>query len=1276
MSDSALAERRSQAILLSSCTTHTKTKRGGNSGIPTKSNITLDQLLSTDDMDNCSPRLKLIRRKFVLATISSSNLSRATFFLISKIVILHQLSSICFSSTLASSFSSRSSTFLSMERVCSEGEEIEEEKNGIQVTLHSLEGEYAQYNGSSGVIRAWPSNPHTSYIEVSLTSGPSFAVTVQNLNAVAVNCEADVAQSAEHVSVPSVADDTSQDIHRGEHEDYRSQIDAEFSGFTPLYRCDCLYDNDTQQRGVVVAHSSTTRSTYAALFASANVGEELLILEKREIKRRNLQMQAHVRTSVSMVTDSENSEGLATPTRTAPVSFKLQVYDRSGTAGDSLLLPESLRCLLFVLRESDSSSSSSSRSLKVLNKREITIDSGSSVFDNISFDAVGPHLLVALVHDTSAPAIDGCTCRVLVVAEENQKEKEHESSSNHSVDTATSEVGGLTQEDFYAIEEELENGFEEIGTNEISAATKSQDLRGMSPLPEGAGPAQRSTLGFEPPSSSSTKRKLGVLLNVVDEAVQALSRLSERQPTSQVGHEDAVLTQNILPRAIHVALQLRGITDLQNSKLLSEICSDVQSDVQIGSESLLLDLSKRLALAGQMAACKIAVKRHKIMTDSDPNAKTVLRQENSRDPRTSWAVSSACRKVASTLLNEWTAVAETCLTSQELPNVDTNCDVCACCNEESIDLSGTSLDGSDEDDRNVSGPLFACNTCVACFHNGCAEKCAESLEWSQTITGSSSNRYINPEDTAEDEKWSCPLCHASWDLRAAAVSGDTGKLFSIASTALGSPFELTPRLAVRDGRTEDGFVEVLTAETALHAAAARNDYVELSILVPPLLIPQYHPNSDNTSSSSCGSSSSSASSSITETAVESMLPPACIFFCHDEAGQCPVGVAQKSRGRRGGATHTEAELFLTRRFNVPSSPQGACAQGIACSRVAAPPEPRRFTSTSSLRDDFFFSREADVSQGREKHPVRWTNDVNEDQLPKFDYIGCPVEGVDVGVQWLELDSFYAPPKTSTKTSTDSNKGGESKADRPASFRGCSDCRENPNAAAGCAKKGLSSTSASSGGALMECCFLCRCWRESAIGDHRFAGGGPRCVPRGLCPLQNSQLPMPFRVSIFMTPNASKGWGLRAEEVIPEGAYVGCYAGEVVTAEEARRREERYESDGIHGSYMLDVGVHSGAKKSSSASASSSNSSSSSSSSSSSTSCSSSSSKAFTSSSTPGVSSGNRKSRRSARSPRYVVDAQVLRKRGGETVFTGTNTSSSFGLLNCDSALLIFMFSWS
>ncbi|XP_075687997.1 histone-lysine N-methyltransferase SETMAR [Rhinoderma darwinii] len=67
--------------------------------------------------------------------------------------------------------------------------------------------------------------------------------------------------------------------------------------------------------------------------------------------------------------------------------------------------------------------------------------------------------------------------------------------------------------------------------------------------------------------------------------------------------------------------------------------------------------------------------------------------------------------------------------------------------------------------------------------------------------------------------------------------------------------------------------------------------------------------------------------------------------------------------------------------------------------------------------------------------------------------------------------------------------------------------------------------------VLECNVLCRC--------------GESCANR------ETQHGLQFQLQVYQVPG--KGWGLRTQEIIPSGRFVCEYAGEVLGAEEARRR---------------------------------------------------------------------------------------------------------------------------
>ncbi|CAK8689282.1 histone-lysine N-methyltransferase SUV39H2-like [Clavelina lepadiformis] len=83
--------------------------------------------------------------------------------------------------------------------------------------------------------------------------------------------------------------------------------------------------------------------------------------------------------------------------------------------------------------------------------------------------------------------------------------------------------------------------------------------------------------------------------------------------------------------------------------------------------------------------------------------------------------------------------------------------------------------------------------------------------------------------------------------------------------------------------------------------------------------------------------------------------------------------------------------------------------------------------------------------------------------------------------------------------------------------------------------------------IFECNSRCKC--------------GPNCSNRVV------QRGPQYAISLFKTPNG-KGWGVKALQPIPKGAFVMEYVGEIITNEEAERRGKEYDSCGI--TYLFDL----------------------------------------------------------------------------------------------------------
>ncbi|EPY51100.1 histone H3 methyltransferase Clr4 [Schizosaccharomyces cryophilus OY26] len=74
-----------------------------------------------------------------------------------------------------------------------------------------------------------------------------------------------------------------------------------------------------------------------------------------------------------------------------------------------------------------------------------------------------------------------------------------------------------------------------------------------------------------------------------------------------------------------------------------------------------------------------------------------------------------------------------------------------------------------------------------------------------------------------------------------------------------------------------------------------------------------------------------------------------------------------------------------------------------------------------------------------------------------------------------------------------------------------------------------------------------------------------CCPLS-CPNRVVQRGRTLPLEIFKTKG--KGWGVRSLRFIPSGTFITCYLGEVITSEEAAKRDKNYDQDGI--TYLFDL----------------------------------------------------------------------------------------------------------
>lgn len=80
-----------------------------------------------------------------------------------------------------------------------------------------------------------------------------------------------------------------------------------------------------------------------------------------------------------------------------------------------------------------------------------------------------------------------------------------------------------------------------------------------------------------------------------------------------------------------------------------------------------------------------------------------------------------------------------------------------------------------------------------------------------------------------------------------------------------------------------------------------------------------------------------------------------------------------------------------------------------------------------------------------------------------------------------------------------------------------------------------------------------------------------CTCSDACSNRVVQRGLRLRLEVFSTEN--RGWGVRTLEAIPQGAFVCEYAGEVISFEEARRRQLAQSS--VENNYIIAVREHAG-----------------------------------------------------------------------------------------------------
>ena len=199
----------------------------------------------------------------------------------------------------------------------------------------------------------------------------------------------------------------------------------------------------------------------------------------------------------------------------------------------------------------------------------------------------------------------------------------------------------------------------------------------------------------------------------------------------------------------------------------------------------------------------------------------------------------------------------------------------------------------------------------------------------------------------------------------------------------------------------------------------------------------------------------------------------------------------------------------------------------------------------------------DVAHGAARVPIRWRNDVDESPLPSFLFTTSRLQHHTV------VENYYKPVNGPAR-------------DLAINVSGCASCNtecqalklrtferenRNQNDVVQCAKQHVPSK-----GILRECNFMCACSAPSAAPQLLHAG---RKACYGTCARSSCQMGLTTALEVFKI-SSKMGWGCRTLQPIKRGTAVVEYIGELISGEEANRREKKRASEGMQHSYVWDL----------------------------------------------------------------------------------------------------------
>jgi hypothetical protein len=319
--------------------------------------------------------------------------------------------------------------------------------------------------------------------------------------------------------------------------------------------------------------------------------------------------------------------------------------------------------------------------------------------------------------------------------------------------------------------------------------------------------------------------------------------------------------------------------------------------------------------------------------------------------------------------------------------------------------------------------------------------------------------------------------------------------YDLGELGLASPFY--PLAALRD-------------TTPLHVSAKANNYIATSMLLQPFaMLPLPSQHLQGLSQSQAISQSQSQAPQTETSEKELCRLPSSVLVCN-RAGATSKDCA--SHGAQRFQPFVEIEKLLASRVDVAGGDAGR-----------------------ALRKAFDVALD-DLSHGQERVRIRVENQVDDASPSSMMYVTHQIEGEGVVIDWRG-NSSNSKDLVGCKCACGSGHNVPCQAKQATQ----SSARKLVHA---CEHAKWDSASSK------ECNYLCACSGAATTFESGYDMIGTDCGNR------DSQMGITKRLCVFKTPGGERGWGLKTDERIEEGAFIAEYVGEIITDEEVQKRESR------------------------------------------------------------------------------------------------------------------------